>query len=69
MRGAGKKLKIQEENGGTESKDGSYNSGVGLDHLWDLWLPGKLHNSLGSHPYFVDEELVVPAFSLYITSI
>lgn len=33
MRGAGKKLRLQEGNAGTESMDGAYDSGVGLDHL------------------------------------
>jgi len=65
----------QKDNVGTESKDGPYDSGIGLAldafvrPLAACTTVGKSHNFLGSHPHFIDEELVVPTFSLYITSI
>lgn len=55
--------------------DGPYDSGVGL--VLDSFVRplaaciafGKLHHFLGSQPCFTGVELVVPAFSLYLTSI
>lgn len=65
----------QKDNVGTESKDGPYDSGIGLAldsfvrPLAACITVGKSHNFLGSHPHFIDEELAVPTFSLYTKSI